>query len=178
MTTTTPDVLVVDDEAAVRALATRWLAHAGHQVVEAATADEAVRLCSDHAPGVLVTDVQMPGHDGVWLVRHVRAQHPATAVIVISGDPAAARAVARARVGAFEYLTKPFTPEQLADAVDRGARWHEARAAERDAVEPANLRVCPPRPSAARSMRRPPAADWRPSPDALSRLMADVFCLR
>lgn len=156
----TPDVLVVDDEASIRQITSRWLQHAGYRVAGVASAEEAVAAMSDHGPRVLVTDVQMPGRDGLWLAHQFRLRFPDTALVVVSGDPTTGPAVAGARLGALDYLTKPFTIDELTEAVDRGVRWHEARVFERLDRAAASRSASP---------------DLTMGTDALDRLSGDVF---
>src|SRR5438093_9377618 len=78
-------VLVVDDETGVRELIARWLASGGYDVRTASCADEALERVHDAAPAVAVCDVRMPGHDGLWLAKHIRDEAPETAVIMATG---------------------------------------------------------------------------------------------
>jgi DNA-binding NtrC family response regulator len=137
------DVLVVDDEQAVRGLVARWLDEAGYRVRSVSSADEAMAVLRDGGPRVLVTDLQMPGHDGVWLARQLRATCPAAALVVVTGDESGVARLARAGVGAFDYLAKPFTRDAVLEAVDRGARWHEERFLERPQAPAGTTRVAP-----------------------------------
>jgi DNA-binding NtrC family response regulator len=141
----------------------------------AASADEAVEALAGHAPQVLVLDVRMPGHDGLWLAREVRARHPETALVMISGDPQAGRELALARLGTFDYLSKPFTVDQIIQAVDCGTRWHEARLLELRTAHPTDAAQPPAGPAARPGpLMRSSRAAWAPSGAALSRLLADL----
>ncbi len=159
-TAMTPDVLVVEDEAPIRQITSRWLQHAGYRVAGVASAEEAIAVADGRGPQVLVTDVQMPGRDGLWLAQQFRHRFPDTALVMVSGDPTTGPAAATARLGAFDYLPKPFTADQLTEAVDRGVRWHEARVIER--LDRAATELC-----AAHGLTL--------GPDALDRMSADVF---
>src|SRR6266571_1440672 len=100
-------VLVVDDEAPMRHLMTRWVELAGHQASTASNADEALGLLARRSPAVAVCDVRMPGHDGFWLARRIRQDFPNTAVIIASGEQNVDRRSAE-HAGAIDYLMKPF----------------------------------------------------------------------
>ena len=107
-------VLVVDDEAAIRVLAARWLQRMGHGVKAAASAGEAIELVRLEPPAALVCDIGLPDHDGFWLVRQVREQAPTTPVVMMSGYidlPGEAQNV--------EHIAKPFGRDILAAALQR-----------------------------------------------------------
>ncbi len=143
MTQNIADVLVVDDEQAVRGLVARWLEDAGYRVRTAASADEALKALVDSGTRVLVTDLQMPGRDGIWLARQLRILCPSAALVVITGDESGVVRLARAGLGAFDYLSKPFDRAAVLEAVDRGARWHEERFLARPHVHEADTRLAP-----------------------------------
>jgi DNA-binding NtrC family response regulator len=168
-------VLVVDDQESIRALTRRWLVAAGYSVLAVSGADEALEAMAAHEPGVVVTDVRLGEHDGLWLARHIRATFPDTSVVFISGDAAAGPMLARARIGAFDYLAKPFTIAQLTEAVDRGAACYQERVvlgAQRAAA--AADTVLPLWSYDDRDDTWVQQADWLPSPLAVSRIVADL----
>src|SRR5512138_2823497 len=78
-------VLVVDDEAGIRELIARWLIAGGYAVRTASNAEEALDGVRHRPPAVALCDIRMPGHDGIWLARHIRQQAPETAVIMATG---------------------------------------------------------------------------------------------
>jgi DNA-binding NtrC family response regulator len=173
------DVLVVDDQDSIRSLMQRWLAAAGYSVLTVSSADEALEAVAAHEPGVVVTDVHLVGNDGLWLVRHLRTASPDTSVVFISGDAVAGPMLARAGIGAFDYLAKPFTIAQLTEAVDRGAACHEERVIRRRQA----LAVPADAPLPLWSYDEHDhtwiqRADWLPSPLAISRLVADMHLHR
>jgi putative nucleotidyltransferase with HDIG domain len=116
-------VLVIDDEAAVRQLMTRWARMAGYRVTTASNADEALDQLSLQAPAIALCDVRMPGRDGLWLADRIRRDYPDTAVIVATGardtDPRLAN-----YTGAVDCLLKPFGRDRLRFALERGIDWH------------------------------------------------------
>ena len=119
-------VLVVDDENGVRDLMTRWLQAGGLSVTSAANAEEALGRVEASPPAVALCDIRMPGHDGLWLAERIRSRCPETAVIMATGVQDIGPAVESLRQGVVEYLTKPFGPERLREAVSRGLEWHRA----------------------------------------------------
>jgi len=110
-----PTVLVVEDEILIRMMVSESLRHAGCEVVEAASADEALQVLSaSNRPDVLVTDVKMPGAvDGLELARRVRKAHPGLKVVITSGHAPARNADGLADA----FLTKPFDLAHLVGRV-------------------------------------------------------------
>lgn len=113
-------ILVVDDEGIVLRSCRRILEADGFEVVEAPSVDEALRLLD--APGatmptLLLADVKMPVHDGMYLMQCVKASHPELPVIVMSGYPTEETVENAAMLGAANFIAKPFTPEELLEKV-------------------------------------------------------------
>jgi response regulator RpfG family c-di-GMP phosphodiesterase len=119
-------VLVVDDEDTVRQVLVRWLESAGYSVTCARSADEAVVRLDTTPAAVVLCDIRMPGHDGLWLARRIRHHFPETAVIVSSGVHDAEAAKECERQGVVDYLIKPFGRDRLREAVSRAIDWHTA----------------------------------------------------
>lgn len=112
-------VLVVDDEPAVRRFVADALRGAGYEVLLAGSGREALRIVYGESlsPGLLITDIEMPGMTGVELAARVRADRPAIRVVLMTGREASA-ARAREREGLVEgVLLKPFGLAELLDAV-------------------------------------------------------------
>jgi cyclic di-GMP phosphodiesterase len=119
-------VLIVDDENVVRNLMARWLESGGFTVATASSAEEALGRFEPVPPAVALCDIRMPGHDGIWLAERIRQQYPETAVIMATGVHDVGPAVTTLRQGVIDYLTKPFGPDRLREAVTRGLEWHES----------------------------------------------------
>lgn len=114
-------VLVVDDEPAVRQLLTRWLEGWGCQVKHAATATQALELMESEAASIVLCDVKMPGHDGLWLVEQVRPRWPKTVFIMATGAHDFQTVRKSRQNGAVDYLTKPFGRELVRQALQRAS---------------------------------------------------------
>jgi CheY-like chemotaxis protein len=110
-------VLVVDDEPDVVANYRRLLGRLGHTCLAATTGPEAMALIDREAPDLVVTDLRLPGADGLAVTRHARLRMPPIPVILMTGydSPDARRAALEA--GAERYLPKPFANAALLDAV-------------------------------------------------------------
>ena len=122
------DVLVVDDEAAIRGLITRWLEAAGYRTHAAVNADQALLSLDHTAPAVVVSDIEMPGRDGFWLADEIRRRYPDTAIVMMTGCLDTGMAARSMRTGAMDYLRKPFTRDQLTSSLNRAVQWHRSRA--------------------------------------------------
>jgi CheY-like chemotaxis protein len=122
-----PRILVVDDEPLVRDLVREVLVREGYAVLHAHTAEEALALVRAHehdrVPDLLVTDLTMPGMDGVTLARTLRTAYPTLVALLMSGGPADHRLDCAGDLhgadaaGPFFFLQKPFSIEGLRKAV-------------------------------------------------------------
>ena len=127
-------ILVVDDAAATVEVLQRNLQDAGYRVYTAMSVSEALRLLEGTPVDLVVTDLKMPGTDGMTLVRHVRENLADTEVMMITGYASVPSAVEAIKAGAQEYLSKPFTDEELRRAVVRALDTLRTRRAARARV--------------------------------------------
>jgi DNA-binding NtrC family response regulator len=116
-------VLIVDDEPGMREILRRWLAP-DYAVREAPDADAAVEMLASAPSDVVVCDVRMPGHDGLWLVAQIRERLPQTAIILATGLDSVPPHVSL-QAGVIEYLVKQFQREGVRMAVKRAVAWHD-----------------------------------------------------
>ena len=114
-------VLIVDDQPPVRTLLVRWLTGWGYGVREVGSAVEALGVMAADPADIVLCDVNMPEHDGLWLAEQVHAQWPRTAIIMSTArdDPTTVRT--SRTVGAVGYVIKPFDPVMLREALDRAS---------------------------------------------------------
>jgi CheY-like chemotaxis protein len=112
-------ILVLDDEADVRDALGQWLDVAGLAPELLSDAGAALARLTPDFPGILISDVKMPGMDGVHLLDRVLTQDPDLPVILISGHGDIPMAVAAMRRGAYDFIEKPFAPERLLETVKR-----------------------------------------------------------
>lgn len=110
-------ILVVDDSPRTREVLERNLLADGHEVVTAASVSAALAILAKGAVDLVVTDMRMPGGDGMELVRHVRDHCRGTGVIMVTGFATVGGAVSAMREGVDDYLPKPFSDEELRHAV-------------------------------------------------------------
>ena len=113
-------ILVVDDEEGIRSFVAEALATAGHDVTQAADGREALRRLAERGFDLVLTDLKMPGIDGLEVVRRVRAEQPEVEVIVLTAHGSVDTAVQAMKLGAFDYLQKPVgSPAELRLLVER-----------------------------------------------------------
>jgi len=112
-------VLFVDDEASMRQAVTQWLELAGFELMVHESAASALGRLSADFRGVLVTDLKMEGIDGLELLRRAQQVDPELPVIVITGHGDVQTAVEAMRLGAYDFVEKPFAPDRFLDIVRR-----------------------------------------------------------
>ena len=113
-------ILVVDDEPNLRRVLSAVLARDGHEVLVADGGRDAVRKAkAERKLNLLITDYLMPDMNGLEVLEAVRKHHPGLRTLIISGHGTVRSAVEAMRLGAFDFITKPFDVEQVRDAVDR-----------------------------------------------------------
>jgi len=110
-------VLIVDDEAQVREMFAEWLRDT-YECHTAASADEALAYLATQPCALVISDMMMPGRNGVELLREINARYPETAVIMVSGVDRPQRVRDALRVGAFDYLIKPCELDVLTLSVE------------------------------------------------------------
>jgi len=123
--------LVADDEEGVRAVVREVLEGQGLEVSEAPDGDEAARLIGRESFHLLVTDLKMPGLDGLAVLERARAAAPEMEVVVLTAHGTVDSAVRARKLGAFDYLTKPLSgPDELRLVVERALERRRLRQAE------------------------------------------------
>jgi DNA-binding NtrC family response regulator len=115
-------ILLVDDEPDMLENCSRILSRQGHTCVTAANGREALAVLERERPDLLVTDLKMPEMDGMTLLRHAHDLDPTLPVIMLTAFATIESAVAAVKEGAFDYLPKDFSVDQLRVAVERALR--------------------------------------------------------
>ena len=112
-------VLIVDDDASVRDVISVLLQEEGYECRTASSAEAALDVAAAHAPPLVISDMKMPGRDGIWLLEAFRERYPETAVIMLTGYGDTEAAVDCLRRGAVDYLLKPPKLTDLIRAIER-----------------------------------------------------------
>jgi DNA-binding response OmpR family regulator len=130
-------VLVVDDDLTVRDVVRRYLELGGHQVSLADNGEDALRWIAEHEPDLVVLDLMLPGIDGLEVCRRLR-QHSAIPVVMLTALGEEENRIAGLQLGADDYVTKPFSPRELAlrvTSVLRRARMPRVASGPRELVD-------------------------------------------
>ena len=116
--------LVIDDDAQIRRLMLRILAHAGYRAIEAPNGRLGVALFRTERPAVVVTDILMPEQEGIETIRTMRQEAPTTRIVAVSGGGQDRNMLflgMAMELGADAVLAKPFHPDELLAAVKGGS---------------------------------------------------------
>ncbi len=117
------NILVVDDEEPFRRLLKKELGRKGYSVEVASDGGEALRLLRDRSFDVILLDVVMPGIDGISLLKLLKEDSGAPAIIVLTGKATVETAVETMKNGAYDYLTKPYKLDELVIVIDRAYEY-------------------------------------------------------
>tara|TARA_A100001037_G_scaffold131137_2_gene118904 strand:+ start:46439 stop:47845 length:1407 start_codon:yes stop_codon:yes gene_type:complete len=132
-------VWVVDDDRSIRWVLERAITQADIPMAAFASADHALHHLASERPVAVMTDVRMPGMDGLEFVKHIHEQHPDVPVIVMTAHSDLDSAVNAYSSGAFEYLPKPFDVDEAVSTLRRAITFsEEEQAAPAAAFEPAS----------------------------------------
>jgi len=112
-------ICVIDDDKSIRWVLDKALSKAGLKVIEYDSADRALMAISKQEPAVIVTDIRMPGMDGLELLEQLHMQYPDLPVIIMTAHSDLDSAVSAYKGGAFEYLPKPFDMDEAVALVNR-----------------------------------------------------------
>lgn len=112
-------ILIVDDEATVGRSIRKAIDCEGYDIDVALSGEDALRKQDEKGYDVMVVDLMMPGIAGLDLLKSIKAKDPATQIIIITGYPTMKNALQAMQLGAFDFLPKPFVPNDLRDLVTR-----------------------------------------------------------
>src|SRR5262245_39363491 len=115
-----PNLLIVDDEQVIREVLTEKLTKSGYQCVAAGNGPEALkRLESDHTLSLVLSDIDMPGQNGLSLLRDIKSRNADIDVVMVTGVVDIDTAIQAIRLGASDYITKPFNLDEVVITVER-----------------------------------------------------------
>ncbi len=115
-------VAIIDDEADMRQSISQWLALSGFETETHASAEAALRSLGPDFPGLVISDIRMPGMDGMALLKKLVSVDASLPVVLITGHGDVPMAVEAMRLGAFDFLEKPFDPDRMTDLARRAAK--------------------------------------------------------
>ena len=115
-------ILVVDDDMIVLNSCKRVLESEGFEVHLASSANEALEVLEIDGFGLLLIDVKMPEHNGMWLIREVKGKFQEIPIVVMSGYPTPETIADGLKLGADSFIAKPFTPDELIESVQKALK--------------------------------------------------------
>ena len=115
------NILFIDDEPIVIQSCLKGLKNAGYAMDSACSGEEGLAKAAEHHYDIVVTDLKMPGIGGIEVLRSLKQNKPAQIVIVFTGHADVSTARESLRLGAFDYIPKPFTPAELRDVIANAA---------------------------------------------------------
>src|SRR5262245_54550262 len=118
-------VLVVDDEANLRKVLATMLRRTGYEVTVAADGEQGLAEFQKNGADIVVTDLVMPKVGGMEVLRAVNSSNPDVPVIIITAHGTVDSAVEAIKLGAFDYITKPFDQAEIQSVIAKAARTHD-----------------------------------------------------
>lgn len=115
-------IAIVDDEKDMRQSISQWLALSGFDTETFASAEDALKGLSNNYPGIVVSDIKMPGMDGMQFLRKLKGLDSSLPVIMITGHGDVPMAVEAMRIGAFDFLEKPFNPDRMTELAKKATQ--------------------------------------------------------
>ena len=134
MSKVTTRILVVDDEAPIRTLVSQVLVGEGYEVVEVASAEDALKVFRDNHFPLVISDIRMGRMSGLELLDEIKRLRPETLVVIMSAYVSIDSAIAALKAGAYDYLIKPFEDLELIVSVVRRAMENIALIKERNSL--------------------------------------------
>lgn len=129
-TSALPRILIVDDEREITEILADLLSE-DYECLKAGSAEQAIDCLRDGEFQLVISDITMPGMSGLEMIPHVKQLNPDTVVVMISGMQTVESAIGALRLGAFDYLMKPFDLRQVEAVVKRALEYHELVVAKR-----------------------------------------------
>jgi len=123
-TIASPRILIVDDEVEITEILADLLSEE-YDCIRAGSAEQALTLLQDNEFQLVISDITMPGMSGLEMIPHVKTNSPDTVVVMISGMQTVESAIGALRLGAFDYLMKPFDLRQVEAVVKRALEHHD-----------------------------------------------------
>src|SRR5579871_5455222 len=130
-------ILVLDDEALTLRTISRGLREEGYEVFVAMNGEEAMKIFAEEKPDLALLDIVLPGMDGVEVLRQMKQQNPSVIAVMMSAYHMVDRAVEAMKLGAYDYLVKPFHLADMLNTIRRASEMLRLRVRVRETVEKA-----------------------------------------
>ncbi|QQA41352.1 sigma-54-dependent transcriptional regulator [Pelagovum pacificum] len=115
-------IAIVDDEKDMRQSISQWLALSGYDTETFASAEDALKGLNPDYPGIVVSDIKMPGMDGMQFLKKIKGVDSTLPVIMITGHGDVPMAVEAMRIGAYDFLEKPFNPDRMTELAKKATQ--------------------------------------------------------
>ena len=112
-----PKILIIDDDSSLRRVLEYNLQQEGYDVVTAADGESGLRLFAEKFPALVITDLKMPGMDGIETLREIKKKKPLVEVIMLTGHASVESGIQGMQLGAFDYVMKPVALDELLEKV-------------------------------------------------------------
>ncbi len=120
-------ILIVDDELVVRDSLVHWFTEEGYDLDCASNANDALAKLAAREFDLVIADIRMPGMDGIGLLEKIKSEQLDTGVIVMTGYASVETAIRALKHGAFDYITKPFDPDDLSVVARNALEQHRLK---------------------------------------------------
>lgn len=120
-------ILIVDDEASIRQTLNGILEDEGYKTIEAENGSAALDIIQEESPDLVLLDIWMPGMDGIQTLEMIRQRFPETTAVMMSGHGTIETAVRATRIGAFDFIEKPFSLDKLLITITNALNYKELR---------------------------------------------------
>lgn len=130
-----PNILIIEDDAAFCQMLQKFLSKQGYAVQSSFTATDAKLKYQNTNFDLVLTDLRMPDYDGIQLLVDIKTFSPKTAVVVMTGYAEVGTAVTAMKKGAFDYISKPFTPDEMLEVVSKALESENSKIVKKTPLE-------------------------------------------
>lgn len=134
-------ILAIDDDSIIRTLLTNLLSKAGYQVVTSPDGQTGLRMIDQEDPDLVITDYQMPGMDGLEVLKELRLKNPALPVVMLTAHGDVALTIKSMQAGAYDFLEKPIQIQELLQIVRNGTEQYKQNRSIKEHIPPASLKA-------------------------------------
>ncbi|GAB4178508.1 MAG: sigma-54 dependent transcriptional regulator [Calditrichia bacterium] len=128
----TGKILIVDDEHSVRESLSNWLEEEGYEIYSAETAEEATSILAEQDVNLILLDIRLPGMNGLEFQKQIRQKQPDLIIIIMTAFASVDSAVEALKQGAYDYIVKPFDPDELTNIIRHALKEQQLESENKD----------------------------------------------